>query len=277
MLKTVAAAAFVLSFAAAPALAQEAKDGFFTTSDGVKLHYVEIGDKGSPVILLHGFQGDVRGNWFSAGIPQALAKNHRVIALDQRGHGQSEKPHDPAKYAGERMPDDVVELMDHLKIKKAHIGGYSMGGAITTMLMAKVPERFITAEFGGWGVREADEAAAQQAAALDPKGEDPAEAEIRARFTTPNPNRDEAAFKALMDAFQSGGRWAPTVDLTKITFPVIGINGEFDRPHTNTVRMKRELKSFESVVLPGRSHLTAVSHPLYRESLVRFIDAHDEK
>ena len=87
------------------------KDAFFTASDGAKLHYLEEG-RGTPVILLHGYTGSAQGNWYGPGIAQALAANHRVIAINARGHGMSDKPHDPARYASDRMPSDVLELMD---------------------------------------------------------------------------------------------------------------------------------------------------------------------
>ncbi len=80
--------------------AVEPTDGTFTASDGVKIHYLEVGE-GSPVVLVHGYTGTAHGNWFPNGIADALAKNHRVIALDCRGHGQSDKPHDPAKYGAD--------------------------------------------------------------------------------------------------------------------------------------------------------------------------------
>jgi len=67
------------------------KDGFFTTSDGVKIHYLTLGSKGSWVVLIHGYTGNAEHNWFSNGIAPALAKNHRVVALDNRNHGKSEQ------------------------------------------------------------------------------------------------------------------------------------------------------------------------------------------
>jgi pimeloyl-ACP methyl ester carboxylesterase len=73
----------------------------------------------------------------------------------------------------------------------------------------------------------------------------------------------------------------PKLDLTKITFPVLAINGEFDRPNAKTHRMKRELKDFTNVILPGKSHLTAIAAPYmpkeYLESVVKFINASDPK
>src|SRR5438552_1836551 len=92
---------------------------FMVASDKVKIHYMVQG-QGIAVVLIHGFSGHAEGNWFSNGVAAALAKNHRVIAIDCRGHGQSDKPHDPAMY-GERLWKDVIELMDHLAIKRAHI------------------------------------------------------------------------------------------------------------------------------------------------------------
>src|SRR5271163_1948657 len=121
------------------------KDGWFTTSDNVKIHYLTLGDHGSWVVLIHGYTGNAKGNWFDNGIAQALAKNHRVVALDNRNHGQSDKP----QLNGPGRALDTIELMDHLKIDKAHIGGYSMGGGITGQLLATNPDRFITAHFGG--------------------------------------------------------------------------------------------------------------------------------
>ena len=75
-----------------------------------------------------------------------------MVTLDCRNHGRSDKP-EPGQLG---IPSDVIELMDLLKIEKAHIHGFSMGGMITGQLLASHPERFITASFGGSGIREAD-------------------------------------------------------------------------------------------------------------------------
>jgi pimeloyl-ACP methyl ester carboxylesterase len=253
-------------------------DGYFTASDGVKIHYLETGKStGTPVILIHGFSGTANGNWFLNGIADALAAKHRVIAIDCRGHGKSEKPHDPKKY-GPQMSADVIELMDHLKIDKAHIHGYSMGGAITGQLLAKHPDRFLTASFGGSGIREVDEAHKKEVPD-DKKGPDPQEAEA-SRTLARNPDRDDEALAAVQKY-----PWKPEermqIDLTKIKIPVLAINGEFDGPNAKTHRMQRELTNFKSVVLPGKSHLTAIMAGYmpkeYVDALVAFIDANDKK
>jgi len=258
----------------------EGNDGTFTTSDGLKIHYIEAGHAaatGSPVVLIHGYTGTARGNWFSNGVAEALAKNHRVIAIDCRGHGQSEKPHEPEKY-GPAMARDVIELMDHLKIAKAHIHGYSMGGFITGQLLAKHSERFITASFGGSGVPEEDPERRAKVPA-DKPGPDPQEAEAREKLAH-HPERDDEALAAVRKY-----PWKPEerfqIDLTKVTIPVLAINGEFDGPNAKTSRMKRELPNFKGVVLPGKSHLTAIMAGYipqeYSDSLVTFVDASDNR
>ena len=102
------------------------KDGFFTTKDGIKIHYLTHGDSGSWVVLVHGYSDNAQRMWFNTGIAPEIAKRHRVVAIDNRNHGQSDKP----MPGGSGRAQDVVELMDHLKIQRAHIHGYSMGGGI---------------------------------------------------------------------------------------------------------------------------------------------------
>jgi pimeloyl-ACP methyl ester carboxylesterase len=258
------------------------------TSDGVKIHYYILG-KGTPVILIHGYTGTAYGNWFSNGIAQALAKNHMVVALDCRNHGKSDKP----VPNGPGRAEDVIELMDHLKIKKAHFHGYSMGGGIVGRLMALVPDRFITAGFGGSGIQEADPEWKTKVPP-DKQGRDPQEDEASTRLRlkraqdlglTPEQVAEaarERQNRLAGNATSAAARpMGPQLDLTKITFPVIAINGEFDRPIAKTHRMQRELKNFKSVVLPGKSHLTAIMAGYmpkeYLDSVVHFINANDPK
>jgi pimeloyl-ACP methyl ester carboxylesterase len=139
------------------------KEGYFATSDGVKIHYLTLGDKGSWVVLIHGYTDRAQRMFFDTGIAQALAPKHRVVALDNRNHGLSDKP----EPNGSGRAEDVIELMDHLKIRKAHIHGYSMGGALTAQLLARHPQRFITAGFGGSGIQETDPALREKAAGMD--------------------------------------------------------------------------------------------------------------
>lgn len=277
----------LLLFASA-ILAAEGKpaEAFMTTSDGVKIHYYVMG-KGTPVVLIHGYTGTAWGNWFANGIAQALARNHMVVALDCRNHGLSDKP----VANGPGKAQDVVELMDHLKITRAHVHGYSMGGGITAQLLAMIPDRMITASFGGSGIPETDP---EMRAKVPPdkQGRDPQEDEasrtLRMRramdlgmskeeaeklAATPPPARPAPASAAA--------RTAPQLDLNKLNIPMLAINGEFDRPNAKTTRMTREVKNFTNVVLPGKSHLTAIMAGYmpqeYVASLVKFINANDPK
>lgn len=255
------------------------KHGDVVVSDGVHIHYMEAGG-GVPVVLLHGYTSSSEGSWFADGIAEALARTNRVVGIDARGHGLSEKPHDPAKYGGDRMPQDAIEVMDTLGIKKAHIHGYSMGGGLVAHLMARHPERFITAGFGGSGVRETDETLAAKAREMDPKGEDPQQEESRAQLLT-RPGRDEVALQAVAEGRRANPGTAPTLDLTTIDFPVLAVNGEFDSPYSKTSRLQREVRNFRSVVLPGKAHNTAIMAgfipQLYIDTIVEFITSHDTK
>src|SRR5262249_23548091 len=113
------------------------------------IRYIVEG-KGEPVLLIHGFTINLDRNWQMPGIVKELGKDYQVIALDNRGHGKSDKPHDPKKY-GLEMAEDAVRLLDHLQIKKVHIVGYSMGGVITAKLLVTHPDRMLTATLGGHG------------------------------------------------------------------------------------------------------------------------------
>jgi pimeloyl-ACP methyl ester carboxylesterase len=212
-------------------------DHTWVGSDGTRFHYVEQGS-GTPVILLHGLTSSAVGNWFRTGVAQKIAGTNRVIALDLRGHGETGPS--PEGSAG-TMIADVIEFLDHLGIERAHIAGYSMGGATTVGLMREAPERFITAGILGIGVAApADEPPAPPRGA--PRG-------------APSPSQP--------------------IDLTRIDFPVIAINGGDDRPLPKTEPMWRSLERFTNVVIPGRGHMDAPGDPRFGDALARFIAAHN--
>jgi pimeloyl-ACP methyl ester carboxylesterase len=261
-----------LTAAAAPARAQAPKDGSFTTSDGQNIHYLTAGTTGSWVVLIHGYSDNAQRMWFSTGIAPAIARNHRVVALDNRNHGQSDKP----QPGGSGLARDVVELMDHLQIQKAHIHGYSMGGAMTGQLLATIPDRFITAGFGGSGLQETDPTLRAQAMAMDdalPKAQG-ADAAAMNRFRA----RVAAARPAGSPPIAAA---PPAVDLTKLGIPILAVNGSFDSPYAKTQRIWREARVFQNVILADKTHLTAIATagapPLYIESITKFIDMYDQK
>ena len=148
---------FALACVALAPAAAAAADGYFDAS-GVKLHYVTLGT-GEPVVLIHGLYSSEKMNWELPGIVKRLATRYEVIALDMPGHGLSDKP-DQADAYGLAMVEDVVRLLDHLKIRKAHVVGYSMGGMIVMKLLATHPDRVASALVGGMGwMREGTELA----------------------------------------------------------------------------------------------------------------------
>lgn len=260
------------------AIAGEPKSDLFTTSDDVKIHYYTLGDAGPWVVLIHGYTDTAKRMWIDTGIAGKLAENHRVVALDNRNHGESDKPQE----FGPGIPEDVVELMDHLGIEKAHIHGYSMGGGITGRLLASHPEKFITAGFGGSGIYEEDAALREHAEKLDPEAPE-ATGLAAAAFDR---LRERIAARRTADGGEGDAEAATRerrridIDLSQVAVPVIAINGEFDRPFSKTQRMYRELRHFTNVILPGKDHMTAIAvgvpmDETYVTEMVRFINAHD--
>lgn len=267
-------AVVILAAGAAPG-AQSIAEGSFKASDGVNIHYYTAGSSGSWVVLIHGYTDNAKRMWFDTGIAPALARNHRVVALDNRNHGQSDRP----VPGGSGRAEDVIELMDHLKIDAAHIHGYSMGGGITARLLAMIPQRFITAGFGGSGIQETDPELRKYAARLDeampkPQGEDAAGMQ---RF------RDRVAKLRPAGAGATPAAAAqPAIDLKSLSVPILAVNGSFDNPHAKTQRLWREARIFQNVILEGRTHLTAIATgertpKLYIESITKFVDAYDRR
>jgi pimeloyl-ACP methyl ester carboxylesterase len=118
-------------------------------SGGVKIACF-IQGKGEPVVLIHGWLASADINWALPGVSDLLAKDFQVIALDVRGHGLSDKPAKEDAY-GPELVEDVVRLLDHLKIKKAHVVGYSMGGIIAGSFIVKHPDRVLSGMLCGMG------------------------------------------------------------------------------------------------------------------------------
>jgi pimeloyl-ACP methyl ester carboxylesterase len=120
----------------------------FFDSAGIKIYYQDAGS-GEAVMLVHGFASTAQHDWGGTGWIAALSEKYRVIALDVRGHGLSDKPHSPETYGNAGMGADVTRLMDHLEIERATLMGYSMGASIAIELMLSRPERFRAIVFGG--------------------------------------------------------------------------------------------------------------------------------
>lgn len=142
------AATWILSLSPLPAAEKAVSESF--DSNGVKIAYFTQGTEGEPVVLIHGWLASAGINWLLPGISTKLAEDFQVIAMDVRGHGRSDKPMDEAAY-GPELVEDVVRLLDHRQIKKAHIVGYSMGGIITANFVSQHPDRALSGTLGGMG------------------------------------------------------------------------------------------------------------------------------
>lgn len=126
-----------------------APESEFFDANGVKIQYL-IEGTGEPVVLIHGLDSSARINWEMPGTIDALAKDHLVIALDLPGYGMSDKPVEASAY-GRQWVEDVILLLDRLKIQQAHIVGYSMGGMVALKLIAEHPDRVLSGTLGGMG------------------------------------------------------------------------------------------------------------------------------
>jgi pimeloyl-ACP methyl ester carboxylesterase len=284
----------LLCFLAASSL--RAEDHFFD-SNGVKIHYI-IEGQGEPVVLIHGFTADIDKNWrtgFGVGPDQrgpmiipTLARNYRVIALDNRGHGKSDKPHDPKQY-GNEMAEDVVRLLDHLKIQKAHVVGYSMGAIITAKLLATHPDRLLSATLGGHGgIRdrsrnpfydklatslEQGKGFGPLIAALTPPGQpQPSPEQIAAISARLSSTNDPKALAAVVRGFPE-----LAVDpelLKKNQVPTLALIGELDPLKPGVDTLQGEMANLKVVVIPGADHMTAVSNPEFIKGLSAFLARH---
>ena len=125
-------------------------------SDGLRIAYRDEApaapDRGEPVLLIHGFASSARTNWAETGWLRTLSEDgRRAVLFDHRGHGGSDKPHDPAAYATPLMADDARRLLDHLGIARADVVGYSMGARVAAFLALAAPDRVRSVVFGGLG------------------------------------------------------------------------------------------------------------------------------
>jgi pimeloyl-ACP methyl ester carboxylesterase len=266
-----------------------AEEGTFD-SNGVKIHYVVEG-KGEPVLLIHGFAVNKDLQWGLPGIIKVLSRDHLVVALDNRGHGKSAKPTDPGKYGAE-MVEDAVRLLDHLKIKKAHVVGYSMGAMITAKLVATHPDRLLSATLGGGGplregmetprfLRELVESLEQGKGmgplivALRPAGKprpSPEEIErINRLLVRDNGKALAAALRGLKDLTVTDKQ------LKTNRVPALALVGEIDPLQKKYEDARERLANLEVVVIPGADHITAFTNPKFLKALRKFLDEHAQK
>jgi pimeloyl-ACP methyl ester carboxylesterase len=263
-----------------------AEDSSFD-SNGVKIHYVVEG-KGEPVLLIHGFAVNAQLQWGVPGIIKALAKDHRVIAMDVRGHGKSDKPSDVQKY-GTEMVEDAVRLLDHLKIKKAHVVGYSMGAVITGKLLATHPDRLLSATLGGAGVipegvklppfvdkladsLEKGEGIGPLLAALTPPGKPkPPQSAVQLINRTVVGDRSKV-LAAVVRSWKTLAVSKEQIKANKV--PTLVLIGADDPLKEGVDLIKDALANLRVVVIDGTDHMNAFASPKFIQCLRKFLDEH---
>ncbi len=287
MLRRCSLLEILISLSLAGAL--QAED-FFFDSGGVRIHYAVEGS-GEPVILIHGYLANIGWNWGNPGIIKALAGNYRVIALDNRGHGQSGRPHEAGAY-GLKMSEDVIRLMDHLNLKKAHIVGYSMGAYMTARLLTDHSERFLTATLGGagWLKPDADQSFLLSVADSLEKGKGlgPLLTALHTNGAPPVPKETIDAISKMLLLFNDpvalaqvargmGQFGVAEAKLRANKIPVLALIGEADPLKAGVDQLDGVLPKLKVVVIPGANHINTPANPEFIKALKAFLAAHPEK
>jgi pimeloyl-ACP methyl ester carboxylesterase len=272
-----------------------AADDTFFDSNGVKIRYVTAGD-GEAVVLIHGWMGEASmwGRDSSGNAKLEPVPGFRVIALDCRGHGKSGKPHDPAKYGAE-MAADVVRLLDHLKIKKAHLIGYSMGTFIAGKVAATHPERVLSVIYGGQAPLLTGEAGAREidvfAKAVDegkglgaylievtpPDGPKLTMEAANALAQIAYGGKDVKAWAVAGQSFR--GLEVAAEDIAKCKAPALFIYGskESNRLKERVSNLRKILGKCEVKVVDGGDHITTVAIPEFGKTIEAFLRSHHSK
>jgi pimeloyl-ACP methyl ester carboxylesterase len=241
-------------------------------SDGVRIAFIDEG-AGAPILLIHGFASSVRFNWIDPGWVSLLTRNgFRVIALDNRGHGESEKLYDEAAYGAPLMAEDARRLLDHLAIERADVMGYSMGARITAFLALAHPARVRSVVFGGLGgnmlrpMQGTDRIAqALEAASVDDV------TNAYARTFRVFADRTGSDRKALAACIRSA-REPLTADMVaRIACPVLVATGTEDVVGGSAEELAAAIPGAEALPIPRRDHMLAVGDRVYKEGVLDFL------
>ncbi|MFD8688908.1 alpha/beta fold hydrolase [Streptomyces sp. NPDC059651] len=254
----------------------------FRTADGLTLRYWSWsrGPRAGlpPVLLLHGFAADARLNWEGPGVVEALvARGRKVLALDARGHGSSDKPHDDALYGESVMARDVRRLIDRTGAGEVHLAGYSMG-AVVALLAAADDERVTRLMVGGIGAG-AVEVGGLDTRAMPPElvaaaltAEDAADAPERTRgfrILADTTGSDRLALAAQIRSVHRGA-----LPLDRIRIPTLVLAGADDPLAVRPEVLADALTGSRLTVLPG-DHLTVVRDPGFAAAVAGFLTEDD--
>jgi pimeloyl-ACP methyl ester carboxylesterase len=228
----------------------------FATNEGVRIHY-EIEGEGDPLVLQHGFSNTLE-LWRLCGYVDALKNDYRCILIDLRGHGLSDKPHQPSEYGLLKSAGDVVAVLDDAGVERAGYWGYSMGGSIGLVLMSRFPQRFRSFVIGGQspGPRREGAVAGQRAMqATLRQGRGAHIANLPSRWAPLHQDIETEALIATLDAlidFPNAEPFSPQV-------PCLIYNGSADGTAINARALKETAPSTVRIEeIPGLNHLEGI-------------------
>jgi pimeloyl-ACP methyl ester carboxylesterase len=254
------------------ALATVAPSGFFD-SDGVKIHYETFG-QGKPIVLVHGFPLSMDLNWVGTKWVEPLQPVRRVVGLDCRGFGDSDKPHDPEAYGLENMAGDVLRLMDHLSIGKADLFGYSVGAIISAYLLINHSERFTSVILGGAGNffdpgREEQMRKSVDYLLVDDPSQitDPFGKTFRA-IADGIPNNDRLALAACAQRLFEP---VEPADFAGVDIPVLFISGANDTEGGGPAAVAAATPGAKLVLIPDTNHFTVIPDQRFKDAVLAFL------
>jgi pimeloyl-ACP methyl ester carboxylesterase len=226
----------------------------YVESEGVRIHY-QVEGAGSALVLQHGVT-DSLASWYEFGYVSALATDYKLILLDARGHGGSDKPHEPVAYEPSLFVGDILAVLDQLHIAKAHFWGYSMGGRIGFAAAKYAPERFSSFIIGGaHPYREGREALTpwlqelrKGAGAIATLWEVPLSRALQARLLTNDMDAIVAYWRQRMES--------PGFEevLPTLPMPCLLYAGEADGRYANAKGCATHIPNATFVSLPGLKH-----------------------
>ena len=238
----------------------------------VEIAYLDEG-QGDPIILIHGFASSKEVNWVQPGWFTALAgAGRRVIAFDNRGHGQSAKLYDPADYHTTKMASDVKALMAHLGIARADVMGYSMGARITAFLALESPGLTRSIVLGGLGIHLVEGVGLPESIA--DAMEAPSLAEVSHpqghsfRSFADKTNSDRRALAACI----RGSRQVLTAgQAASIQTPTLVAIGTRDVVAGSAEALVALMPNARTLPIPGRDHMIAVGDKVYKTGVLQFL------
>jgi pimeloyl-ACP methyl ester carboxylesterase len=247
------------------------------SSDGVEIAFIDEppagGSAGDPILLVHGFASSIRDNWVDPGWVSLLTANgFRVIAIDNRGHGASQKLYDPALYTAPIMAEDCRRLLDHLGIARADVMGYSMGARICAFLALAHPARVRSAVFAGLGGNMVRPMAGSGpiAHALEAESIDQV-TNAAARTFRAFAEKTGSDLKALAACIRGAREPITREAVASLEVPVLVVTGSEDVIGGSAEELARSIPGAEAVSVPGRDHMRTVGDRVYKEAVLDFL------